>query len=99
MAAPVKERVVKGLWIAFAVLVFGPFALLYAFGFLGMNIAVVPAFGTWLMFTLSACGAISFIGLIVSGIRNRRVEWLPLIIVGAVTYWWLRIAIKPFLIG
>jgi hypothetical protein len=92
-----KARLTKGLWVAFAILLFGPFALVYALGFLGMNIAAVLAFGTWFMFALSACGVIMCIDLIVTGIRNRRVEWIMLIIVVAVTLWWLRIAIKPFL--
>jgi hypothetical protein len=92
-----KARLTKRLWITFAVLVFGPFALIYAFGFVGMNIAAVPAFGTWFMFALSACGVITCIDLIVTGIRNRFVEWFPLIIVGGATFWWLRIAMKPFL--
>lgn len=92
-----KARVVKLLWIAFAVIVFGPFALLFATAILGINLIDVPAFGAWFMFALTACGVITLVGLILSGMKNRRFEWLLLIIVGALTSWWLRIAIRPFL--
>ena len=89
-------RVSKFLWITFAIIVFGPFVLLLATAILGGNLIKAPAFGAWFMLALSACGVITFVGLIQSGIKNRRFEWLLLIIVGIVTFWWLRIAVRPF---
>lgn len=80
-----------------AVLVFGPFALVYAFAFFGFNFATFPTFGAWFMLALSACGLFTFVDLVVTGIRSRRVEWVLLVIVGVATCWWVWIAIKPFL--
>ena len=87
----------KVLWGIFCVAVFGPFALLFGFAFLGIGIGDMPGFGAWFMLALTACGAITFVTLIVDGIRNRRMEWILILIAGGATYWWAKIAIKPFL--
>ena len=91
------ERIIKTLWIAAAIALFGPFALLFGTAVVGINLTEAPGFGTWFMLALTACGLITFISLIVTGVRSGRLDWLPLIVVGAATYWWLQIALRPFL--
>lgn len=96
MGSTVKTRMIKLLSIAFTVIVFGPFALLFAAAIVEINLTGLPAFGAWFMLALAVCGMITFVDLILSGIKKRRFEWLLIIIVGAVTFWWLRITVRQF---
>ena len=69
-------------------ILFGPFALLFGGAFLGIDTMRIPSMGVWFMFSLTMCGVIMCVSLLVTGIQNKRMEWIMLLIAAGATYWW-----------
>jgi hypothetical protein len=57
-----KERLGKYVWIVISIALFGPFAIVYALGFLDQPLPQGQLFGAWFMGALTISGVITTIG-------------------------------------
>ena len=83
-----RDKAKKYAWIAIFVVLFGPFAIVYLFGFLGQEPPSNGYFGVWFMGALTISGAIATISF-GEGVKHHGWKELGCVLpIAGITCWW-----------
>ena len=85
-----------GSWLLIVggLLIFGPFAIAYAFGFFGLETPHSPLLLTWFMGSLTIAGAIATFDAFTAIRQNGWGELGCVILLGSMTCWWAYIFLR-----